>query len=420
MGSKVLRVRMLGGFSMYYGGDPVVFNKMGSSKSVRLLQMLLLSLENGISKSELIDNLYGWNEKQDMANGNKNLNNLIYRLKKQLISSGLPDGEYVAINDGMCSFQCGVALELDTRLFEEAVEKAQKMYRGGVKRVQLFCRANELYTGELLPANLSDAWFYHKSNYYKELYLETIRELEQEYLRERNYKNRLLLYSRAAAIYPFENWQTSLIRCNLEMYRYKEALDIYNETMELYAREMGTPPMKEMQECFEELQLTDENHRMDSVDPGSWRKMDRAFMMRRKEIQKAIFQEEEKAGAYYCTYPSFVDYCRLVARAKERSTFPALLMFLTLSQKGKKESTKPMDLQKQMQILKSAIGNSLRTGDAYTRYGNRHFILMLVKTEKEYCSSIFQRIETDYIRKSGRGELWYYADMTQELSESVL
>ncbi len=204
------------------------------------------------------------------------------------------------------------------------------------------------------------------------------------------------------------------------MYRYKEALDIYNETMELYAREMGTPPMKEMQECFEELQLTDENHRMDSVDPGSWRKMDRAFMMRRKEIQKAIFQEEEKAGAYYCTYPSFVDYCRLVARAKERSTFPALLMFLTLSQKGKKESTKPMDLQKQMQILQSAIGNSLRTGDAYTRYGNRHFILMLVKTEKEYCSSIFQRIETDYIRKSGRGELWYYADMTQELSESVL
>ena len=42
--------------------------------------------EKGISKSELIDNLYGWNEKQDMVNGNKNLNNLIYRLKKQLIT----------------------------------------------------------------------------------------------------------------------------------------------------------------------------------------------------------------------------------------------------------------------------------------------------------------------------------------------
>lgn len=131
MASKVLQIRMLGGFSIYYGGEPVIFNKMGSSKSVRLLQMLLLSLKKGISKSELIDNLYGWNEKQDMANGNKNLNNLIYRLKKQLISCGLPEGEYVAINDGMCSFQCGVALELDIRQFEDAVEKAKKMYRGG-------------------------------------------------------------------------------------------------------------------------------------------------------------------------------------------------------------------------------------------------------------------------------------------------
>ncbi len=419
MASKVLQIRMLGGFSIYYGGKPVVFNKMGSSKSVRLLQMLLLSLKKGISKSELIDNLYGWNEKQDMANGNKNLNNLIYRLKKQLVACGLPDDEYVAINDGMCCFQCSAGLELDTRRFEEMVEKAKNICRGGVERIQLFCRANEMYTGELLPANLSDVWFYHKSNYFKELYLETIRELEQEYLKERNYKNRLLLYSRAAAIYPFENWQTSLIRCNLEMYRYKEALDIYNDTMELYAREMGSPPMEEMQKCFEELQLTDENHQIDAVDPGSWRKMDRVFMVRKKEIQRAIFQEEKKEGAYYCTYPSFVDYCRLVARAKDRNAFPAMLMFLTLSQRGKKEHMKPLDLQEQMKILKTAIGDSLRTGDAYTRYGNRHFILMLVKTEKEYCSSIFQRIEEDYARKSGRGELWYYADMTQELSESV-
>ncbi len=250
--------------------------------------------------------------------------------------------------------------------------------------------------------------------------METIRELEREYQRERDFKKRLLLYSRAAAIYPFENWQTSQIRCNLEMYRYKEALDIYNDTMELYAREMGSPPMEEMQKCFEELQPVDENHRIDAVDPKSWRKMDRVFMLRKKEIQKAIFQEEKKEGAYYCTYPSFVDYCRLVVRAKDRNDFPSMLMFLTLSQSGKKERTRPMDLPKQMDILKTAIGASLRTGDAYTRYGNRHFILMLVNTEKEYCSSIFRRIEEDYVGKSGRGELWYYADMTQELSEDVL
>ena len=79
-----------------------------------------------------------------------------------------------------------------------------------------------------------------------------------------------------------------------------------------------------------------------------------------------------------------------------------------------------MNLSEQMQILKSAIGDSLRTGDAYTRYGNRHFILMLTKTELKYCSTIFRRIEESYARNYGKGDLWYYADMTQELRRSLV
>ena len=87
---KVLRIQMLGGFAAYYGEKAVVLKKVGSSKSIRLLQMLLMSLPGGISKSEIMDNLYGWNEKGDMGNRNKNLNNLIYRLKGQLTAGGLP------------------------------------------------------------------------------------------------------------------------------------------------------------------------------------------------------------------------------------------------------------------------------------------------------------------------------------------
>lgn len=115
---------------MYYGGEAVKLNKAGSSKSVRLLQMLLLALPGGIAKNELIDNLYGWNEKVDVANRNKNLNNLIYRLKGQLVSGGLPDDEYVEISEGMCSFKSKIPLELDTQRFVKTVELA-KMCEGG-------------------------------------------------------------------------------------------------------------------------------------------------------------------------------------------------------------------------------------------------------------------------------------------------
>lgn len=43
---------------------------------------------------------------------------------------------------------------------------------------------------------------------------------------------------------------------------------------------------------------------------------------------------------------------------------------------------------------------------------------MLVKTKMDSCSAIFQRIESAYKKKSGKAELWYYADMTQELEET--
>lgn len=240
-------------------------------------------------------------------------------------------------------------------------------------------------------------------------------ELDRELEKSRDYKSRLMLYTRAAAIYPFENWQLKQMRCNLEMYRYEEALAIYNETVELYAREMGGDvPVKEMQECFEALELMDENHKKNLNDAEGWKNMDKAFRLKKDDIRQAIFEKEDARGAYYCTYPSFVDYCRLVVRAKARNEFSAVLMFLTLSHK---KSQKAMDLQEQMQLLKEVIGDSLRIGDAFTRYGNRHFILMLVKTKLEFCSNVFQRIEAAYTKRTGKGELWYYADMTQELKQ---
>ena len=55
MEEKMIYVQMLGGFSIRYGRKVVSLNRVRSSKSVRLLQMLLLSVPNGISKNELID-----------------------------------------------------------------------------------------------------------------------------------------------------------------------------------------------------------------------------------------------------------------------------------------------------------------------------------------------------------------------------
>lgn len=414
MEERVLRVQMLGGFTMCYGDIHILFHKTGNGKSVRLFQMLLLAGDQGISKNEIMDALYGWNESTQKGNRNKNLNNLCYRLKGQLAASGLPEEEYVIIQDGVCRWKSSFTVELDVSRFRALYCKAKACQ--GKERTRLFLQANQSYYGELLPMNLSDVWFYEKSEYFKRLYVETIRELEQIFKASNDYHNLLELYSRAAAVCPFENWQTEQIRCCLEMYRYEDAIDIYNRTMELYAREMGEPPTEEMQACFENLELYERKHKK-SIK--SWHITDRYFMGRQGDIMKAIFEEGTVLGAYYCTYPSFIDYCRLLVRSKDRYDLTPVLMFLTL---GKPEKGRGGENGVyQMDLLKDAVGGSLRKGDAYTRYGNRHYILLLTRMKKEFCSVIFQRIERAYYKMAGgRGELWYHAALTHELEKSML
>ncbi len=430
---EVLKVQLLGGFSMYYGDRPILLNKMESSKASRLLQLLLAAAPDGIAKNELIDNLYGWEENSDAINRKRSLNNVIYRLKSVLSAAGLPGENFVETIDGVCRFAPGIPLETDAAQFAELAARADAAAAGRscgggndpaipladvhtseLSPLALYEAANRAYVGELLPMNQACPWLQVRSTQLKSLYYRTISWLEQEYRRHNNYMDQLALYSRAAAIYPFDNWQVRQIRCNLEMYRYEEALAVYNRTMEMYARDMGNPPTEEMQRCFEEMQLNEAFHRNDAHKLSSWRTMDRIFMGHEGNVVKTIFEQDQATGAYYCTYPSFVDYCRVLVRNRKRRDPRAMLLFMTLEGRGRKK------MQDQMDVLKAAIGRALRKGDTYTRYGNRHYIVMLTDVrEKEDCAVVFSRIEALYHTLSDSpGELWYHAAMTQELEEA--
>ena len=62
---------------------------------------------------------------------NRNLNNVIYRLKKQLRAAGLPDEDCIQIQDGICTFKVSCPLELDTEYFRNLVLEARRKKRTG-------------------------------------------------------------------------------------------------------------------------------------------------------------------------------------------------------------------------------------------------------------------------------------------------
>ena len=106
----VLKVHMLGGFSMEYGGKPISFRRNTATKSMKLLQILLHCGDEGIARSKLLENLYGREELADVAN---NLRVTSHRLKKMLVDAGLPEYDYIQIKSGIYRWSGPMEVEVD-------------------------------------------------------------------------------------------------------------------------------------------------------------------------------------------------------------------------------------------------------------------------------------------------------------------
>lgn len=397
---ETLHVQMFGKFVLHYGSTPIALKKVATAKTVRMLQMILLAGAEGISKREMIDTLYEWTDPNETISRNRNMNNLIYRLRKQLTAAGMPDEAFIVINDATCYWNDKIPLEVDTRDFVQLYEEAQ--HTTGPEQTALYQRANELYLGELLPTNMADMWFYEKSIYYKELYVKTIRILERTYRKDGSYKELIDLYSRASTIYPYDNWQPELIRTYVDGNRFEEARKTYDETRNLYENELGMPPTPEMKRCFEYLKRREHaylqklqlNKRLAAegiADLGS--------LGPEGTIAREIFGVRYR-GAYFCKYSSFVDYCRVMLRSTDRQERDVVLVFINLESTSRRErdrgKTDLEELNTQMVILKEVITCSIRCGDVFTRYGSRYYILMMVDTNKRCCRRICKRITDSY------------------------
>ena len=61
----VLRVRMLGGARITYGDLPVLHHRSGLTRALKLLLILLYNCQDGITRSRLLEDLYGREEVLD-------------------------------------------------------------------------------------------------------------------------------------------------------------------------------------------------------------------------------------------------------------------------------------------------------------------------------------------------------------------
>lgn len=400
MPKEPLIVKMLGGFSLQYGGRELVVDRGSISKTTQLLQMMMLHTEDGISKASLIDGLYG---REDVENRNGSLNNTLFRLRKQLGAAGLPESNYIEIQKGMCRWDSRIPVEVDCCMFERQVRESQELEDEDARMAGL-TKACGLYTGEFLPSMIGEDWATVRNIHYRNLYFACLEEL-CAWLKDREeWEEIYRLATAASQVYPFEEWQIWRIDSLIAMARYKEAMEIYQKTTKLFFDELSLPPSPQMLERFRFM-----SERI-SQSAGAI-----------EDIKRGLTEREQMRGAYFCTFPSFVDIYHVISRMMERSGASVYIMLCTLKGRNGPVLGNDERSRETSGVLMEAIRESLRRGDFYTRYNTGQYLVMLSGINQENCGKVSARIERSFKRQMGRSEFQvdYYVASVAEISPHI-
>ncbi len=371
----ILKVHMLGGFYVTYGGSPVSFGRNSMTKVFKLLQLLLYYKDNGIAREQLIENIYGRGELADVSN---NLRVTVHRLKKILTEAGLPEHDYVHIKKGIYQWDSPMDVEIDAFVFADLVSKGKEAETDQEKK-ELFLKACKMYKGEFLPSLSSEEWVVFESVQYKNMYFDALRWLCEYLKNEKEHEAILELCTPACEMYPFDEWQAVKIESYIALNRFKEAIKEYEDTSKLFFEELGIAPSEKIMSMFAEMS----GHI--NIAPHAV-----------KEIKDGLKEGNMEKGAFYCNFPSFRDGYRMMSRVIERSGQSAYLSVCTITD-GKGF---PVENEEKLEVmadeLHNTLRNCLRRGDSFTRYSQSQFLILLVGTNQENCNIVYERIRKLY------------------------
>lgn len=373
-----LKVQMLGDFIITYKGKIVQLGKNQTTKALQLLQLLLYAGSQGITRLQLMERLYGSDMEGDRAN---NLRVTVFHLRRLLKNSELPKEQYIRTEDGRYRFESSFPIEIDIVQFEHLLEQADKA-GACEQRLELLKKACYYYKGYFLPALSAEEWVIVAGIHFQNLYFAALEEVCGQMKRRREFTELLELCSRAASLYPFDEWQVYQIECLLGLERPKEAMALYEKTTEMYFDELDMPPSERMVECFRQMSSQIQ------LNTGDF-----------NEIHKMLREEPRLGGAYYCTYPSFMDIYRIIVRIMERSGQSVYLLLCTVLDERQRQMEDSEGLKRISECLAEAIQETLRRGDTFTRYNISQYLVLLTGVCREDCHIATSRIDACFRKK---------------------
>lgn len=376
--ASVLKVNMLGEFTLSYGENTLDDRNTRSKKLWLLLEYLVTFREKEISQNDLIELLWPDEEIDNPVNA---LKTLLFRVRAAVEELGFAEGkDVITYRRGTYALNSDIPLEVDAEKFEHLLKQAE--FAPDAERLEFLLEATHLYKGDFLPKSALESWVVPISTYYHSRYIKAAHETLQLLRDKQRFEDIIALCQQAVVIDPYdEGFHYSLIKALVDTGAYQRAMQHYSYVKDLSFTQFGINLSPELTALYKEVVKTSKSTELDlSVIKGS------------------LTEEEELGGAFFCEYEFFKSVYQLTARSAVRTGQSAYLCLLTTTDSNGNQPPQKM-LNKNMDLLKESIDSALRKGDVFTRYSVSQFLIMLPSISYENAEMVMERV-TRFFRQA--------------------
>lgn len=369
---KTIRVRMLGGFSLWEEEHLLASNKEKNGKIWNLLAYLIFNRNRALSPAELPELLCRDEKIEDPVNTVKNL---VYRLRKQLQDYGLEGNYCILQQGGTYGWNPAVPLQLDLEDFVWLYRQANQENMDREKALDLYFRAAELYEGSFLPNLVYEEWTISHRVYFHRLYINCLKEASAIC---RTPHERLEMIGFCEKAIAIDSVDEEIYRIYIELLlaqdRITDARSAYEIIVNRLYRELGINPTQELRALHRKILK-----RINSVE------------MDMKNIQMDLREEGNIEGSFCTDYEVFKDIYRFMSRNAVRKDQHVMLQLWTVACR-EEYGLVPEKLSDAMERLKTAIHEALRRGDIFAQYSVSQYIIILPDITEENAEMVGKRI----------------------------
>ena len=379
MKEPILRIQMLGKFTLRYG-DAMISDEDDRSRKVwTVLAYLICHRKQVVSQQELVD--LCWGEDTRSADPLNALKSVIHRIRVTLdqLQPGL-GRLLLQRKSGRYRWNTTVPLRLDTEEFEAHIHAGEA--KKGTERLAAYQKALSLYAQDLLPKLSNELWLIPIAAHYHRLYVQAAEESIRLLNQQGRTQEAILLARQAVRIEPYqESLYTQLIRALLKTGNQKGAIAVYEEMSELFFSNFGTLHSEELRTLYREATRTVNDHTLSIED-----------------LREQLKEEHSVGGAMLCAYDFFKILYRSEARTIARTGSLSHLCLLSVADKDGNELPK-RSRDCAMENVQTLIRQNLRKGDIASQCSVSQYIILLPRANYENSRKVAERLTAAFYRR---------------------